>query len=473
MFEPATRADGTPIYRVSEARLMSAQNRFNDDPHRAFEATKQADTFRIFVIGDSSAAGVPYGSNYAFSTWVARRLEAMLPQQRFEVVNAALPGYASRRGLMVAQEIAGYEPDLLIVYIGHNEFAERRFYAHILHMHPLLFRLREIAASTRLWRLAASALAPDDEKSQVPKLDAEQLNDSKQMFAVLNDRASGKGYATARERAYEELLYRFNLKEIIATMRGVGAKVLLVTLSQNFASWAPGASVHRDGLSEAQLEEWTRAVEEGKEQARAGDCEAALDSFVRARALDSEFADLHFRIAQCEEALGRLASARENYRLASDLDRVPHGAPTRFNEIIRSVAADEQVLLADADAALVEMAPDGLVGDNLFADWVHPNVAAHQRMGAVIVDTLRQAGVPVAGAAWNPSAYTDPAVQELYAAEPELRIRERLAMVGTCLLAHRAECALENAQAVVSAHPENPGWRGFLDHVVEQTQRWK
>ena len=132
MFEPGTQPDGTRIYRLAAGRWGAATGHVAP-PQRSFLAEKPLGTFRIFVVGGSSAAGVPYGTGYAFPTWLARRLEAEVPEVRCEVVNAAMSGYATRRMLTVVRELVTYAPDLLIVYEGHNEFIEPAFFAALKH----------------------------------------------------------------------------------------------------------------------------------------------------------------------------------------------------------------------------------------------------------------------------------------------------------------------------------------------------
>ena len=63
LFEPVTRPDGTAVFALSAARLRSATGRAITHPQHQFLAAKPAGTFRIFVVGESSAAGVPYGPN--------------------------------------------------------------------------------------------------------------------------------------------------------------------------------------------------------------------------------------------------------------------------------------------------------------------------------------------------------------------------------------------------------------------------
>ena len=476
MFAPAVRADGMKVYRVSAARTIAATGHDSQEPQREFLPDKAPGTFRVFVIGDSSAAGVPYGTGYAFSTWLGRRLAAELPGVPSEVVNAAMPGYATRRLTVLVDEIAGYAPDLVIVYNGHNEFAERRFYAHLLDTDPRLFRLRERLVSTRLWGLLAGLLPRGRTRTDggTPRFQIEEGHEAREMFAVLNERAGGHGYPTARERAYGEMLYRRNLEYIVRTARAAGARVMLLTLSQNFAGWPPGASAHRSGLSADDLATWTRLVEDGTRAAdEAHDCPAALAAWGRALAIDDAFADLQYRMARCEERLGDFDAARARYRVASDLDQVPHGAPTHFNDVIREVARAEGALLADADGALVRGSAHGLVGNDLFADWVHPNIGAHQLIAAAIADELRRAGVPAPAERWTRDAYADPDPGALLAADPGLRVREHFALMGACLLAHREVCALGEADTLIASDPSNVGWRKAREEVLRQAAGWR
>jgi lysophospholipase L1-like esterase len=471
MFERTRRGDGVEVYRVTEAREVSAMGHLLAlEPQREFLAEKAPGTFRVFILGDSSAAGVPYGTSQAFSTWLARRLEAELPQVRSEVINAALPGYATRRLLIVAREVAGYAPDLVIVYNGHNEFAEGRFYKHLLDMDPRVFRLWETLANTRLWRLLSGLVPRSDGSRSI----VDPRTEGREMFALVDERAGGRGYATARERAYGEMLYRFNLQEIVRAVQQAGARAMLLTIGQNFSDWPPAASAHRDGLAAPDLATWTQQVAEGDRlRSEVHDCQGALTAYGRALAIDDAFGELHFRIAQCQETLGRFEEARAEYRRASDLDQVPQGAPTSFNQVIRDVAATEGALLADVDETLTAESPHGLVGDDLFVDSVHPSIRGHQLMARTIADALRAAGLPVPPVQWRVQGYTDPTPEALYAADPGLRPREYVARMAMCLAAHRKQCALDAMDAAVALNPADEGLRRLRDSIHVDAARWE
>src|SRR5687767_11931800 len=65
-FEPAVRPDGTRILQVSPSRRANQRLRRLGEPQREFLAEKPENGFRVFVVGGSSAEGIPYSTRYAF-----------------------------------------------------------------------------------------------------------------------------------------------------------------------------------------------------------------------------------------------------------------------------------------------------------------------------------------------------------------------------------------------------------------------
>jgi len=432
MFERETREDGAAVFRTAVARRVAMRDEFLVE--------KPANGFRAFVVGGSSAAGVPYSYDFSFSGWLRRRLQAELPDRTVEVVNAALPGYASRRLVAVTRELAGYEPDLLIVYSGHNELVERRHYEHLLERDPRLFRLQVALASTRLYRLFSNVLGRDV-RDRVPEFRFQGGRALAQMYAAARERLAGVDSARfERELEYAEIHYRFNVEEMIRVAKSAGAQVVLMTLSQNFADWPPGRSRHRPDLSATDRERWEAALAAG-DALQAADCEAALAAWQEALQVDPGVAELRWRMAGCQRRLGRMNEARESYRLASDLDAVPYGAPTRHG-----------TLLVDVERELEKRAQDGLVGDELFVDLVHPRLAAHLIIADLIADALAEAEVP-AGEQRIRGSFTLPTAAALYRANPDLLIEEKLMLAVACALARRPECAERVTEEVLAEEP--------------------
>jgi tetratricopeptide (TPR) repeat protein len=456
VFEPAWRSDGAPVYRISTARAPRMTAELAREGHHEFLAVPPANGLRIFVIGESSVAGTPYPSRHAFPAWMQARLEAALPGTPIEVVNAGFPGYSSRRLLLVARAIAESDPDVVVVYLGHNEWAEARYYRHLIDLDPRLFRLWERVARTSLYASLARFLArPPPPPSALREVDFDADRNAMEMFAALRHRVDRTDVPTAREWEYRDLLYERNLEEMGRLFVAAGALPVFLTLAQNLADWPPGTSIHPADWSGDDDARFEALVRSGDALAAASRFAAALETYREALALDGEYADTHYRIAQCLRALGRFEEALRHYRLASDLDRVPHGAPTRFNEVVRRVARRVGGVLVDVDGALVAAAAHGLPGDDLFVDFVHPNLRAHQLIARTVVEALRDAGLPSAGAAWDGAGYRDPDPADLLRETPELRERELEIQIFTCQLAAREACVAERAEALRAVAPAN------------------
>jgi lysophospholipase L1-like esterase len=446
MFEAATRPDGVRVMRTSAARRTRSRSEFL--------ARKPESVYRIFVVGGSSAAGFPYGYERAFPAWLERRLSAVLPGRRIEVVNAAVEGYASRRIAAIVDEMAGYEPDLLIVYMGHNELAERRFYAHLLQMDPRLFQLWTSIASMRLYGLLTDVVG-DVAGRPAPDIDFENKRALGEMFAVGQDHAeAGQSDELDRDLAWSEHHYRWNLAHMIEAMRAVGADVMLLGLGQNLADWAPGLSRHRANLDPSDVEAWTRSWHAGRAFAP-HDCEAALEAWRPALALDDGHAGLVFEVATCQRRLGRYEEARAGFLRASDLDAVPHGAPTAYDTILREIADERDVDFLDIAALLASTSPHGLVGNGLFLDMVHPNLRAHQLIAEAVAARLRERSWPAPGKDWQEDAWTDPDVAELLEADTELWVKERLGRTTACLLAQRFDCSDAALAEILTRYPDH------------------
>ncbi|MDP8254565.1 MAG: GDSL-type esterase/lipase family protein [Candidatus Alcyoniella australis] len=92
-----------------------------------FPERKGPATFRVFVFGGSAAWGFGYYGGGSFPALLQRLLAQRYPQRDIEVINLAQVGYSSTQILARAREVLErYDPDLLVVYSGHNEGLELR-----------------------------------------------------------------------------------------------------------------------------------------------------------------------------------------------------------------------------------------------------------------------------------------------------------------------------------------------------------
>jgi lysophospholipase L1-like esterase len=423
LFHPATAPDGTPVFERGDAPVR-------------FRRDKPANGLRVFVVGESSVFGFPFGPEFAFSRFLGDRLAAGLPDRTVEVVNAGVPAIGSwhvRR--VVEEEIVGYHPDVVVIYTGHNDW--------VLPPPAPMSALRRALTRLRLYQLAVVAGARWHHWTRGP-VDESRLARRDDPWGYARERARGALTITRREEAELTARYHDNLRASVRAAQQAGARVVVATLAQNLRDSPPGASRHRHGLRPATRAQWRTLVEDAVDRMRGGDWGGALGLLNRTRGLDSRPALGEYLRAQCLDRLGRLGEARAAYRHASDLDEIPLGARSAFNGVIARVAEETGAQLVDVPAGLAGASPHGLLGHELFFDHLHPTVAGHIAIARVLTPAL---GVPQAGFSWpNPDA--------LLANRPDLRKVTVIATVALDMVLGWYDAALAEIDAVRSWYPE-------------------
>ena len=318
---------------------------------------KPQGTYRIFVLGESAAMGDPDPA-YGFSRYLQVMLRERFPAMKFEVVNTGMVAINSHVILSMARELANYKPDLFIVYAGSNEVVGPYGPGTVLagsSMSPPVIRASILVRSSRIGQLLTEAGKPRSEwRGMEMFLDKQVRADSPRM-----------------EPAYRN--FASNLRDIVEVAQASGARVLLSTIAINLRDSAPFASLHRVGLSAEALSSWSSLVQQGAALERTGSCAEALKLYSAAAQIDDQFAELHFRIARCDWALGDYAAAKEHYVRARDLDTLRFRADSRINEIIRSVATSSgpNVQFLDAQSLFAAESHNGVTGSELLYDHVH------------------------------------------------------------------------------------------------------
>ena len=78
--------------------------------------------------------------------------------REWDVVNAGGISYASYRVAGVMEELTRYQPDLFVVYTGHNEFLEERSYARLRDVPGPIKSIMSLLARTRTWEALRNLL---------------------------------------------------------------------------------------------------------------------------------------------------------------------------------------------------------------------------------------------------------------------------------------------------------------------------
>jgi tetratricopeptide (TPR) repeat protein len=363
---------------------------------QTFPAKKPAGTVRILSVGGSTTFGRPYDDRVSFSGWLRALLPAADPSKQWEVINAGGVSYASYRVAALMEELAGYEPDLFLVYSGHNEFLERRTYEGLIEAPEALTALGGLLSRTRIYA-AGTRLAGGGAKQKAQgELLAEEVD------TMLAHSVGPEDYERDDEfRAQVLAHYRFNLRRMVEIARGAGAEAVLITPASNWKDCSPFKSQPGAGPEEqakaAELREQGTLL---REEERYEESLAALDASL---ALDGRYAQTHYERGQALLAMGRTAEARAAFQRALEEDVCPLRAFPEMNEIVRSVARETGAPLVDF-AAYVEAREDGMPGALQFLDHVHLNMDGYRELAMLLVDEMEREGRLAKGPGWNEDA---------------------------------------------------------------------
>jgi lysophospholipase L1-like esterase len=311
-----------PEYLLANPRVAT---RFFTDPSAApqvsietvfFPATKAPGTFRVFVQGESSAAGFPYGLGASLAGMLDQRLERAFPSREIEVVSTALSAVTSYALVDFADEILAMQPDAVVVYAGHNEFLGILGVGSTMRMSasPWLTRAFMRAREWRLFQLRDRVVGGFARKpSPGTAGNAESL-----MAEVAGERS-----ITLKSSLFEAGVGQFetNLDTLLGRYRAAGVPVFIGTLASNERDQPPLAILASTGTEAASA------------------------------------AETAYHAAQDAEAAGDFRAARDGYAWARDLDPLRFRSPTVFNEVVARVAGRHGAQLVDVHAAFVARAP--------------------------------------------------------------------------------------------------------------------
>jgi tetratricopeptide (TPR) repeat protein len=406
-FEPGTQksdpyvgfAGEIPLfveYEEKGRRMMrTASNKrdfFND---QRFPAKKSSNTRRVFCMGGSTTYGRPYRDITSFCAWLRASLELLAPETAWEVINAGGISYASYRVAALMEELATLEPDLFIVYTGHNEFLEERTYGSIKDDIQWLRKLELRLRRTRSWS-AMESLVNRAGKSSIPSTD--DTNGREQLPAEVETRlASSVGLnAYHRDDQLRSAVlehFRLNLDRMATISREAGAEILYVVPADNLRDCAPFKSESSPTQSTTEAAALETLLEDANDALYREEFEDARALFSRAVELEPRHAHARYGLGRAFMALQDFEEARSELVTARDEDVCPLRALSAIPEIVREVAALRRAPIVDFPEVIAAAQEDALPpGADWFLDHVHPTIDGHRILASHLAQKVFDLG---------------------------------------------------------------------------------
>ncbi len=394
-FHPLFELDATGC------RMQIAAERLTLFSPASFALNKPVGSLRVFALGGSTTQGEPYGPQTAFPMYLQFNLQAAidssvasqqetspsrsntrsLPNAQWrsaEVVNCGGLSYASYRVLHILREVLQYQPDLIVIYTGHNEYLEYRENANAAEnwggsIVRWLSRLHTVQLARNL---AGQTSAPNAKPTSPTELAAE-------VDALLDYRGGLESYQ--RDAPWLDTIpkqFRDNLEQIIVACQSAGVPLLLMRPVSNLRDCPPFKFELDANLPQAQQQlfeqHWQAARSAQSTQQSSAKVIAHLTA---ALAIDPKHAGVLYWMGQQQWSQADYPAAHSHLIQARDADVCPLRAPTYIANTVTALAANYQIPLLDAEQLFSDRSEQGVVGQLWLLDHVHPHVSGHQLLG--------------------------------------------------------------------------------------------
>jgi len=352
---------------------------------------------RVIILGESFVNGLGVQMSHAMPA----RLGAHLGK-RVEVLNFGRCGtYAGalRPSLTAALRL---QPTVVVLAIGNNEHTMTTFFVGYASSNPHAFRvitslLSPFQIPGVINRAMGSPVRLREEATLPPNANMSELE--KRIYAARRrppDLAlfqqtlawPGVTLALEEEHRLKEQIFAMHLKQMVREIRAAGSLPVLATPPQRLTDPPTLSGCHptEEGVC--------LKVRQILGLVHPGDNKKTRKELAQIMALDPEVAMAHYMLADMDRKEKKRAAAIERMIRSADLDLVPEGTPA-LRDIIRKLAAEEDVPLADLDTLAVTHFDHPL---RVFRDRVHLNEhgcdEAAKMLKKVVAPLLKEALAP-------------------------------------------------------------------------------
>ena len=341
----------------------------------SFFQPKPPDTVRIFFVGESAIKGFPEPRNLAASAFLRAMLQDSWPDKKVEIINLGITAVASYPVLEAATEALKYEPDLIVIHTGHNEFFGTYGVASVGR------------AGSRPWMLKANralrSLALVQGLDRLPH--KARPEESKTLMEMMIGRSYTAPEDWSRRAAARNL--EANIGEMLDRCRARGVPALVCTLPTNERDLAPFGEDRLAGLREVEKSRFMELFNSATNQTTLDPGKAA-QQLQAALKIFPDHARAHFLLGQALAALGQSKEAVEQFTRARDLDSLPWRAPSLSQEAIVRAVGQRRVAICNLEKLFRTNSPGGTIGWELMDDHVHPTLRGQWLMAKGIVESL-------------------------------------------------------------------------------------
>jgi tetratricopeptide (TPR) repeat protein len=192
-----------------------------------------------------------------------------------------------------------------------------------------------------------------------------------------------------KQRVYDH--FRLNLDDILAAARHAGAGVVLSTIAVNLKDCPPFSSQHSANLTADERANWQKLFDLGVQNQKSNRLESAISNYQAAAQIDSLFAELQFRWAECLLSSTNADEAQRHFELARDYDTLPFRTDGGLNTIIRETAThhtNDAIRMVDSATLLAASNSNHIAGKEVLYEHVHLNFEGNYQLARATAEAV-------------------------------------------------------------------------------------
>jgi len=311
-----------------------------------FTVDKAPNTFRIFVLGESTTIGYPYFHNGSFHRWLQYRLMQMYPDKNFEIINLSLTAVNSYTVLDFGNQLAKYQPDAIMIYTGHNEYYGALGIGSTSYVGGNHFLVETLL---KLRGLKLVQLLNNTMKKVAGVFSGKKVDDRE----TLMKRMAARQEIVYGSKDYQAGIDQFdkNMTELCSLFNDEKIPVFLSTVVSNEKDLPPFIS-NGSGPGSA--------------------------TYI-------------YKAGQQAYAQGNFVLAKLDFDKAKELDELRFRAPEAINTSIKKIATEyPAVHLVDTKKLFEQYSPHGIIGSETILEHVHPNLYGYAIMSEAFYQAFQQ-----------------------------------------------------------------------------------
>lgn len=338
-----------------------------------FRKHKNDQLFRIICLGGSTMFGTPYQMTSNIPGILRKQLRHLFPEKEIEVINFAASAINSQVISRFSKELLQFKPDLIIIYMGHNEYygPDGIGASYLEKKMRILTDLKYFFRNLRLYQVLGKLI-----------LHPARNGNHTQKMNLMKEVSGGSLIELDSEDSRRILhLFRQSLMKIIDTFDSKGIPLILSDVSSNL-DFSPFAFSY---AKENKIVEIFPRVRQFRAE---GELDSALLLLNKFYEKNRSHALLHYWFGKVFEEKHEYKVAKSHFILAKDNDLLKFRAPTEINQIIEEVCQKKNTAIISVNEYFSTLSPNGIEGFNLFWEHLHPNESGYYYIANLFLEKI-------------------------------------------------------------------------------------